>query len=666
MTTVTIACDVSQPDGTEFATARLEFALSGPDYDTAAGEAIPAVTTYVDLDASGVGTADLWPVDLGTRNTFYAVVLRGSVARDGRTSEFVSTLGRIQPQSSGGQDLADLLAQSSGGIVVGSTIYETLADAVAAAVAAGAAGADPVAALAAKEAAEAAANQAELDRAAAELAAQQSAASAPWNYPTLPDLLAETDVWADGSTQRVRDGADWFVDDDAVTPDKTAANGKKLIMLPSPMSAYIARQYDLHPSNSGSVNYACIQLLLDRSYDLSVGGVFIHPGSYTISGRIFVPYMRYLKGSAWGASLLNFDTADGGVDYTSGSVIEDLDLRGTGVANVGFSNIDAMNRASARRLRIQDFTDAGCAIGMEYQANNSTFEDIQVKFCPINFALGYCLNMRLLNPNSDQLSAAEGGSVDHRGIKAYTLSGSSPNDMTRNTEIVGGGIIERGIGDHQVEIERSLSLLMQGVEFNGASISSIKNDGDLRLISPHFTSVRGVTTTNKCITGGGTTEIVGGYSVSGQLGASPVDLFEGDVRFDGSGLVPLVAGLVGAAGASGTGFVTSKTSAALVMGATTAGTSNRVELSINGAGITATGVLRVYEVEIVVAAITGAPDVHLALADAPYRVFLGSLALGVNRFTVLSSVRQQYAGLQFLSGSGEWTATILSRKVMAR
>jgi len=118
--------------------------------------------------------------------------------------------------------------------------------------------------------------------------------------------------------------------------------------------------------------------------------------------------------------------------------------------------------------------------------------------------------------------------------------------------------------------------------------------------------------------------------------------------------------------ASGTGFVTSKTSAALVMGATTAGTSNRVELSINGAGITATGVLRVYEVEIVVAAITGAPDVHLALADAPYRVFLGSLALGVNRFTVLSSVRQQYAGLQFLSGSGEWTATILSRKVMAR
>jgi hypothetical protein len=136
MTIVSITCDVSQPDGTEFLTARLEFALSGPDYDTASGEAIPAVTTYVDLDAAGQGEAALWPVDLGTRNTFYAVVLRASVMRDGRTSEFVSTLGRIQPQSSGGQDLADLLAQSSGGIVVGSTIYETLADAVAAASAA--------------------------------------------------------------------------------------------------------------------------------------------------------------------------------------------------------------------------------------------------------------------------------------------------------------------------------------------------------------------------------------------------------------------------------------------------------------------------------------------------------------------------------------------------
>ena len=201
MTTVSIACDVSQPDGTEFLTARLEFALSGPDYDTAAGEAIPAVTTYVDLDASGVGTADLWPVDLGTRNTFYAVVLRGSVLRDGRTSEFVSTLGRVQPQAAGGQTLADLLAQSSGGIVVGSVIYDTLADAVAAAVAAGAAGADPVAAIAARDKAQEWAEnpvddpvetgqfsalhhaaKAALDRAAAELAA---AAAALFDGPTI-------------------------------------------------------------------------------------------------------------------------------------------------------------------------------------------------------------------------------------------------------------------------------------------------------------------------------------------------------------------------------------------------------------------------------------------------------------------------------------------------
>ena len=168
ITTVSIACDVGLPDNTEFTASRLDFTLSGPDYDTVSNDAIPAATVSVALDASGIGTALLWPVDRGVRNTKYSVTLVGSRTVDGRVQAQTYSLGTISPPSAvSPHDLADLLAQSSGGIVVGSTIYETLADAVAAAIEAeaaavaaaetaaenAAAGADPIAAIAARDAA---------------------------------------------------------------------------------------------------------------------------------------------------------------------------------------------------------------------------------------------------------------------------------------------------------------------------------------------------------------------------------------------------------------------------------------------------------------------------------------------------------------------------------
>lgn len=137
-TTVSVTCDISQVDAAEFAGARLDFKPSSADYDTAGGDTFPAHTVSVELDASGVGVADLWPVDLGTRNSHYSVTLVASI-RSAVNGAIVSAeyhLGTIRPQSGTTPNLADLLAQSSGGVTVGSTIYATLADAVAAAVAA--------------------------------------------------------------------------------------------------------------------------------------------------------------------------------------------------------------------------------------------------------------------------------------------------------------------------------------------------------------------------------------------------------------------------------------------------------------------------------------------------------------------------------------------------
>lgn len=138
-TTVAINCDVSLADGSEFTAARLDFTLSGPDFDAATNDVIPPHTVEVALDADGVGVANLWPVDLGVNNTRYKVEAVGSFVQNGLTKSLTFTLGNITPPSTGAPfDLADLLALESGGIVVGSVTYATIADAVAAAVAAAA------------------------------------------------------------------------------------------------------------------------------------------------------------------------------------------------------------------------------------------------------------------------------------------------------------------------------------------------------------------------------------------------------------------------------------------------------------------------------------------------------------------------------------------------
>ena len=133
VTTVPVTCDIGLPDDAEFIAARLEITLSGPDYDAASNDSIAAKTVSVVLDGDGEAVANLWPVDRGTRNRHYAVKVLGAYFSDGlaRSAEF--DLGNIRPQSYTTPTLADLLAQSSGGVVVGSTIYATIADAVAAA-----------------------------------------------------------------------------------------------------------------------------------------------------------------------------------------------------------------------------------------------------------------------------------------------------------------------------------------------------------------------------------------------------------------------------------------------------------------------------------------------------------------------------------------------------
>lgn len=137
VTTVAIVCDITLADNTEFPSAQIRFTPSQAMIDAAGNDVIPPHPVIVDLNASGVGTANLWPVSAGAVNTHYVVELLALAAGDCGPTRHVFNLGIITPPATGGPfALADLLAQTAGGITVGSVTYATLSDAVAAAVAA--------------------------------------------------------------------------------------------------------------------------------------------------------------------------------------------------------------------------------------------------------------------------------------------------------------------------------------------------------------------------------------------------------------------------------------------------------------------------------------------------------------------------------------------------
>lgn len=133
VTTVSIVCDIGLADDAEYIASSLEFTLSGPDYDTASNDTIVPGTVKVTLDADGIGTVALWPVDRGAQNRSYRVDVIGSRVINGATVAERFTLGKIRPVVAGApHDLATLLAIANPDISEGLTVYEILAQQAAA------------------------------------------------------------------------------------------------------------------------------------------------------------------------------------------------------------------------------------------------------------------------------------------------------------------------------------------------------------------------------------------------------------------------------------------------------------------------------------------------------------------------------------------------------
>lgn len=319
ITTVAINCDIGLANNSEFTASQLEFTLSEADYDTLSNDSIPAATVVLALNASGVGTANLWPVTRGTRNSFYTVVLVGSRTINGQLRSDRFTLGRIAPPATGAPfALADLLAQSSGGIVVGSTVYATLADAVAAALAAAAAGADPIAATAAKDAAEAA-------QAAAELAAAQAAAfDGPWldtvtallNDTTLTYTAGQPTTVAAGDYVRTRaEGFSYQVASALATDFHVqTAGGVRLYVLPGEDGAVTPRQFGASPSASASINGPLLQAMFTAFSSYLIDGRYNSDQALTFGSKSVT-----IRGYGPQTSALIFG-ATNGIVYTGGTV----------------------------------------------------------------------------------------------------------------------------------------------------------------------------------------------------------------------------------------------------------------------------------------------------------------------------------------------------------
>lgn len=482
-------------------------------------------------------------------------------------------------------------------------------------------------------------------------------------FPSASSFFDSSRIFTVGTRVGTRTGLSWDITATNTGEFNHPVTGQGLTPIAAPNGDMAARAYNIHRANTGAGNLLGIQLALAKLAANGAGILEMPYSSVTepliVAGKIEIPENVGLRGSAWNKALISFTTADGGITWGSGSILEDVDLRGNGVAVTGLIERAEFNRASARRVRIQDFTKWGAAFGMVAAANNSLFEDFQVKFCgEANIAVCQTLNCTFLNFNADLANPSIPGA---RGLKVFDLypAGSS-NQQCRNTRFI-GGIFERGVSEYQVEIERATQLTFIGTEFNNGSIATCKvTKGFVNFVTPHAT-LKG---TNKFIEVAAGAEVrIYGPNLSGTEGRALSELITGPVQIDGSlsrqtisrnlrWQDPTVAGVATFVRDVLTGSRISSTSG---------GGTNRASFG-STSGVTVAGKPRVYEIKIAVAAIaSGSVKAYLAITSSPFRLLAGTLAPGLNTFSVVTD--QPSLGAVDLLGDAAFDITILTAEV---
>lgn len=466
-----------------------------------------------------------------------------------------------------------------------------------------------------------------------------------------------------GDRVSTRSGEAWDIVAAGAGEQNHPVTGMGVIAVAKANAFMVARSYDVHRSNSGARNYAGIQLALDKLGNRDAGALELpyanEFAAIQVAGNIAVPENVKLSGSSWRTCCLVFTTANGGITFGSSSIIEDMDLRGGQVASIGITERGEFNRASISRVRIQDFKQWNLAIGMHGAANNSLFTDIQMKFAnEANLALGQSLNNTFSQTNGDLSATAP---TTARGIRVYDLfpGSSDSNKQCRNTKFV-KGIYERGFCTYQLEVERATGLSFDGTEFNNGSIATCQiKKGSMQMYSPFF-SLNG---TNDILHADNASDVrIYTPIVSGSSGRALSEMLEGPVQVDGSLAYPTMARNLRWLPLTPSGNATSDTSPAIGTRATSATgtTANRVS-SGSTSGVTTAGQSRIWEATVSVSAIaSGVVKVYLQVTTSPFRILMGTLAVGVNRFSVPTSL-PSLGALDFI-GDGAFDITFLTAK----
>lgn len=444
-----------------------------------------------------------------------------------------------------------------------------------------------------------------------------------------------------------------------------------LIPAARPSGVMYASQFGVSTSNSAEANYTALQLALDSLRDSGAGMLelpfALRTAPIQVAGRIRIPAGFGMRGSAYAPTVLSFTTENGGVEWSSSSILEDVNLRGNNIAQDGLTEYEVCNRVSGRRVRIEGFTRYNLAVGMNYEVNNSLLQDFQCMYAGVaNIALGVALNITLSNCNTN---LADNAPASARGIKVYDrFPGGTANQKCRNTTFI-KGIFERGSGvleggtEYQVEVENASQLLFIGSEFNGGHLYACKvRKGSATLIAPHPT-LNGI---GKFLQADeGTIVNLSNYLGASGSGGLPIyELISGPVLIDGNSAKLRMHRDMrwydpGAAGVStftrdpllGTRMVSSAGTAA-----------NRMVIAPSSPGLSTAGRMYVYVIEVAVTAITsGVAKAYLAMSTTPFRVLGGTLALGLNTFSVVSD--KAIDGAVDIIGDAAFDITILTVSV---
>jgi hypothetical protein len=202
--------------------------------------------------------------------------------------------------------------------------------------------------------------------------------------------------------------------------------------------------------------------------------LLIPRGNYPVSQTVNFGSTRRVTGSShlFGSTITALTSGMTVATLGSGTIVEDITINGAGIAGWGLKTDAQANKPHLQRVRVEQCVDAGF---VHEATQNAVSIDCFSQYNAVNYLLvnGVC-NSKWINCNGN--SALNAGAGTRSVVVAADLTDARFAGIiyaggNRNISFI-GGIHERGVGDHQIDLTGLAGpVSFIDVELDGSGVS---------------------------------------------------------------------------------------------------------------------------------------------------------------------------------------------------